>query len=42
VAEPRETLTDPIFELWLQRRGITPDVGNDDEDDGSQDAVAGI
>lgn len=25
-------LTDPMFELWLQRRGLTPAAGNDDED----------
>lgn len=24
-------LTDPMFELWLQRRGLTPAAGNDDE-----------
>jgi uncharacterized protein len=23
-------LTDPMFELWLQRRGLTPPAGNDD------------
>jgi uncharacterized protein len=26
-------LTDPLFELWLQRRGLTPDSGEDDIDD---------
>jgi enolase len=25
-------LTDPMFELWLQTRGLTPAAGNDDED----------
>ena len=24
-------LTDPMFELWLQRRGLTPAAGNDDD-----------
>ena len=28
----RPRLTDPMFELWLQRRGLTPAAGNDDED----------
>jgi hypothetical protein len=30
VGRPR--LTDPIFELWLQSRGLTPAAGEDDED----------
>ena len=25
-------LTDPMFELWLQTRGLTPAVGEDDEE----------
>jgi hypothetical protein len=25
-------LTDPMFELWLQRQGLTPSAGDDDED----------
>src|SRR5581483_5716653 len=28
-------LTDPMFELWLRARGLTPAVGNEDEDAGS-------
>ena len=28
----RPRLTDPMFELWLQRRGLTPAAGQDDED----------
>lgn len=28
----RPRLTEPTFELWLQRRGLTPAAGNDDED----------
>ena len=28
----RPRLTDPIFELWLQARGLTPTAGDDDED----------
>jgi hypothetical protein len=27
----RPRLTDPMFELWLQTRGLTPSAGNDDE-----------
>ncbi len=27
-----QRLTDPMFELWLQARGLTP-TGGDDEDD---------
>ena len=27
----RARLTDPMFELWLQRRGLTPAAGNDDD-----------
>jgi hypothetical protein len=26
-------LTDPLFELWLQSRGLTPAAGDDDEDE---------
>jgi hypothetical protein len=28
----RPRLTDPMFELWLQRRGLTPVAGQDDDD----------
>jgi hypothetical protein len=27
-------LTDPMFELWLQARGLTPAGGDDDDEDG--------
>ena len=27
----RPRLTDPMFELWLQARGLTPAAGDDDE-----------
>jgi hypothetical protein len=26
-------ITDPMFELWLRTRGLTPPAGNDDSDD---------
>jgi hypothetical protein len=29
----RPRLTDPMFELWLQSRGLMPAGGDDDEDD---------
>jgi hypothetical protein len=29
----RPRLTDPMFELWLQTRGLTPTGGGDDEPD---------
>jgi hypothetical protein len=28
----RPRLTDPMFELWLQARGLTPTGGNDEND----------
>ena len=31
-ADGRPRLTDPIFELWLQVRGLTPSAGDGDED----------
>jgi hypothetical protein len=31
--EPR--LTDPMFELWLQKRGLTPAAGDEDDEDRS-------
>jgi enolase len=30
----RPRLTDPMFELWLKTRGLTPAAGGDDEQDG--------
>ncbi|HLI61448.1 MAG TPA: hypothetical protein VKV21_17465 [Solirubrobacteraceae bacterium] len=30
----RVRLTDPMFELWLKARGLTPESGEDPEDDG--------
>ena len=30
-AEPRPRLTDPMFELWLRTRGLTPAAGGDDD-----------
>lgn len=30
--DERPRLTDPMFELWLQRRGLTPDSGDDAAD----------
>jgi hypothetical protein len=32
-AEGRPRLTDPMFELWLSERGLTPASGADDFDD---------
>ena len=29
----RPRLTDPMFELWLQGRGLTPESGDDDVDE---------
>jgi hypothetical protein len=29
----RPRLTDPMFEYWLRRRGLTPAAGNDDDVD---------
>jgi hypothetical protein len=31
-ADGRPRLTDPVFELWLERRGLTPAAGEDDVD----------
>ena len=31
--DTRPRLTDPMFELWLKDRGLTPDSGGDDPDD---------
>ena len=30
----RAKLTDPMFELWLQKRGLTPASGDDDAHEG--------
>lgn len=32
-ANGRPRLTDPMFELWLQRQGLTPGAGEDPPDD---------
>jgi hypothetical protein len=32
----RPRLTDPMFELWLQNRGLTPAGGDDYEEQGSR------
>ncbi len=31
-AQPRPRLTDPMFELWLRTRGLTPAAGGDNDD----------